>query len=297
MTLQKLCKYYISCIELEGNTTLRTSLKDSNSFICLPWINNNALKLPDIGNFLRVNYEKEKELLIGYPILKVKHFLSPVFIVHVTHFDGSSSRPEGFYIDDELLINKDIVDKYSPNEKTENIFELRELEAELGFTDGHATFSDLAEKVSLLQAIRTNWEWKDDMALDNLTKGAVRFAENDGILNRAIILAKDPTPYTVGLMNELARLGSNTDLNIKDSILWKFINNRFNDNKQFEKEIVEVLPLNEEQEKAIKSALSADVTLISGPPGTGKTQVVANLIINAAINNQTVLFTSKKIMQ
>lgn len=293
MTLQKLCKYYISCIELEGNTTLRTSLKDSNSFICLPWINNNALKLPDIGNFLRVNYEKEKELLIGYPILKVKHFLSPVFIVHVTHFDGSSSRPEGFYIDDELLINKDIVDKYSPNEKTENIFELRELEAELGFTDGHATFSDLAEKVSLLQAIRTNWEWKDDMALDNLTKGAVRFAENDGILNRAIILAKDPTPYTVGLMNELARLGSNTDLNIKDSILWKFINNRFNDNKQFEKEIVEVLPLNEEQEKAIKSALSADVTLISGPPGTGKTQVVANLIINAAINNQTVLFTSK----
>ena len=293
MTLQNLCKYYISCIELEGNTTLRTSLKDSNSFICLPWINNNALKLPDIGSFLRGNLEKEKELLIGYPILKVKHFLSPVFIVHVTHFDGSSSKPEGFYIDDELLINKDIVDKYSPNEKTENIFELRELEAELGFTDGHATFSDLAEKVSLLQAIRPNWEWKDDMVLDNLTKGAVRFAENDGILNRAIILAKDPTPYTVGLMNELARLGSNTDLNIKDSILWRFINNRFNDNKQFEKEIVEVLPLNEEQEKAIKSALSADVTLISGPPGTGKTQVVANLIINAAINNQTVLFTSK----
>ncbi len=293
MTLQNLCKYYISCIELEGNTTLRASLKDSNSFICLPWINNNALKLPDIGSFLRGNHEKEKELLIGYPILKVKHFLSPVFIVHVTHFDGSSSKPEGFYIDDELLINKDIVDKYSPNEKTENIYELRELEAELGFSDGHATFADLAEKVSLLKTIRPNWEWRDAMVLDNLTKGAIRIDENDGILNRAIIIAKDPTPYTVGLSNELARLESSTDLNIQDSILWKFLNQRFNGNELFEKEILEVLPLNDEQEKAIKSALSADVTLISGPPGTGKTQVVANLIINAAINNQTVLFTSK----
>jgi superfamily I DNA and/or RNA helicase/very-short-patch-repair endonuclease len=33
--------------------------------------------------------------------------------------------------------------------------------------------------------------------------------------------------------------------------------------------------------------------LIAGPPGTGKTQVVANLIINAAIAGQNVLFTSK----
>ncbi len=293
MTLQSLCKYYISCIELEGNTTLRTSLKDQNSFISLPWINNNALKLPDIDSFLRGNTEKEKELLIGYPILKIKHFLSPIFIVHVTHYDGSSKRNEGFYIDDELLINKDIVDKYSPNEKTENIYELRELEKELGFTDGHATFADLAEKVHLLKTIRPNWEWRDNLLLDNLTKGAVRLDENNGILNRAIIIAKDPTPYTVGLSNELARLESSTDLNIQDSILWKFINKRFNDNKPFEKEVLEVLPLNNEQGKAVKSALSADVTLISGPPGTGKTQVVANLIINAAIDNQTVLFTSK----
>ena len=103
------------------------------------------------------------------------------------------------------------------------------------------------------------------------------YAENDGILNRAIIIAKDPTPYTVGLSNELARLESSTDLNIQDSILWKFINRRFNDNKPFEKEVLEVLPLNEEQEKAVRSALSADVTLISGPPGVSGI-VMAKLI-------------------
>lgn len=293
MTLKGLCKYYISCIALENNTTLRASMKDEQSFINMPWINNGALKSPAIGAFLRGNLDKEKELLIGYPILKVKHFLSPLFIIHITYNDGTRGKSEGFSIDDELLINKDIIDKYSTNEKTENIYELRELEAELGFTDGHAAFDNLAEKVSLLRTIRPEWEWLDDLSLENLKKSQLQISDHDGILNRAIIFAKDPTPYTVGLSNELANLEQYGDLDIRHSVLWKFIHKNFNRNAPFKKEILEVLSLNDEQEKAVRSALSADVTLIAGPPGTGKTQVVANLIINAAIAGQNVLFTSK----
>ena len=293
MTLKGLCKYYISCIALENNTTLRTSMKDEQSFINLPWLNNGALKSPAIGAFLRGNLDKEKELLIGYPILKVKHFLSPLFIIHVTYSDGTRGKSEGFYIDDELLINKDIIDKYSTNDKTENIYELRELEAELGFTEGHAAFDDLAEKVSLLKTIRPDWDWLDDLNLNNLKKNQLQLSDNDGILNRAIVFAKDPTPYTVGLSNELASLEQYGELDIRHSILWKFIHKQFYRNAPYEKDILEVLPLNDEQEKAVRSALSADVTLIAGPPGTGKTQVVANLIINAAIAGQNVLFTSK----
>ena len=115
MTLKGLCKYYISCIALENNTTLRASMKDEQSFINLPWLNNGALRSPAIGAFLRGNLDKEKELLIGYPILKVKHFLSPLFIVHVTYNEGTRAKSKGFSIDDELLINKDIIDKYSTN--------------------------------------------------------------------------------------------------------------------------------------------------------------------------------------
>lgn len=293
MTLKGLCKYYISCIALENNTTLRTSMKDEQSFINLPWLNNGAFKSPAIGAFLRGNLDKEKELLIGYPILKVKHFLSPLFIIHVTYSDGTRGKSEGFSIDDELLINKDIIDKYSTNDKTENIYELRELEAELGFTEGHAAFDDLAEKVSLLKTIRPDWDWLDDLNLNNLKKNQLQLSDNDGILNRAIVFAKDPTPYTVGLSNELASLEQYGDLDIRHSILWKFIHKQFYKNAPYEKDILEVLPLNDEQEKAVRSALSADVTLIAGPPGTGKTQVVANLIINAAIAGQNVLFTSK----
>ncbi len=293
MTLKGLCNYYISCIALEGNTTLRASMKDEQSFIGLPWLNKGALKQPSIGAFLRGNHDKEKDLLIGYPVLKNKHFLSPLFVIPVTYNDGTHGKPEGFSIDDELLINKDIIDKYSTNDKTENIYELRELEAELGFTEGHAAFEVLSEKVSLLRTIRPDWEWLDELNIDNLEKRPVHIADADGILNRAILFAKEPTPYTVGLSNELVNLATWGDLDIKHSVLWKFIHKQFYKNPPYRKEILEVLPLNDEQEKAVRSALSADVTLIAGPPGTGKTQVVANLIINAAMAGQNVLFTSK----
>ena len=293
MTLKGLCKYYISCIALENNTTVRASLKDEQSFITLPWVNDKVLKRPEIGAFLRGNHEKEKDLLIGYPVLKVNHFLSPVFIMNVTYSDGKHGKPEGFSIDDELLINKDIIDKYSTNEKTENIYELRELETELGFTEGRSDFANLSEKVNLLRTIRPDWEWHDSLDIENLSKGPIHITDSGGILNRAILFAKDPTPYTVGLSNELARLEEYGEQDIRHSILWKFIHKQFEKHAPFEKEILEVLPLNDEQENAIRSALSADITLIAGPPGTGKTQVVANLIINAAMTGQNVLFTSK----
>lgn len=293
MTLKGLCKYYISCIALESNTTFRASMKDEQSFITLPWINDYTLKKPEIGAFLRGNHDKEMDLLIGYPVLKVNHFLSPLFIIPVTYSDGTHGKQEGFSIDEELLINKDIIDKYSTNEKTENIYELRELEAELGFTEGHAEFCTLWEKVSLLRTIRPDWDWLDTLDLNDLQKGPMRISDNDGILNRAILFAKEPTPYTVGLSNELARLGEYSDLDIRHSILWKFIHKQFDKNPAYKNEILEILPLNDEQEKAVRSALSADITLIAGPPGTGKTQVVANLIMNAAIAGQSVLFTSK----
>lgn len=293
MTLKGLCKYYISCVALENNTTLRASMKDERFFIELPWISNKILKSPEIGAFLRGNHDKEKDLLIGYPVLKSTHFLSPIFIIHVTYNDGAHGKPMGFTIDNEILINKDIIDKYSTNDKTENIYELRELESELGFIEGQASFADIAEKAKLLQTIRPNWEWTDALDYNNLRKGALRITDADGILNRAVLFAKDPTPYTVGLSNELARLEEMGDLDIRHSILWRFIHKEFFKNKPYDKEILEVLPLNEEQKAAVRSALSADVTLIAGPPGTGKTQVVASLIINAALAGQNVLFTSK----
>lgn len=50
------------------------------------------------------------------------------------------------------------------------------------------------------------------------------------------------------------------------------------------------LPLNEEQIEAVKVALSADaLALIHGPPGTGKTQVLVELLLQLRLQNKKIL--------
>jgi len=57
--------------------------------------------------------------------------------------------------------------------------------------------------------------------------------------------------------------------------------------------LLEVLPLNSEQRQAVRQALSNALTVITGPPGTGKSQVVTSILVNAAWQGKTVLFASK----
>ena len=57
--------------------------------------------------------------------------------------------------------------------------------------------------------------------------------------------------------------------------------------------ILEVLPLNTEQRQAVVQGLSAPLTVVTGPPGTGKSQVVTSLLANMAWQDGSVLFSSK----
>lgn len=56
--------------------------------------------------------------------------------------------------------------------------------------------------------------------------------------------------------------------------------------------ILEMASLNEQQEGAVRSGLEDPLFVVTGPPGTGKTQVVTSLISSAVHKSQTVLFSS-----
>ncbi|MBE0699860.1 MAG: DUF2075 domain-containing protein, partial [Anaerolineaceae bacterium] len=51
--------------------------------------------------------------------------------------------------------------------------------------------------------------------------------------------------------------------------------------------------LSKQQHEAAQSAARKPITVISGPPGSGKTQVLLNVLLQAFIDGKTVLFTSQ----
>jgi len=54
-----------------------------------------------------------------------------------------------------------------------------------------------------------------------------------------------------------------------------------------------VTEINEGQRQAISALGAEKVTVVTGPPGTGKSQMVLNIVAQAVLNNQSVLFASR----
>lgn len=44
--------------------------------------------------------------------------------------------------------------------------------------------------------------------------------------------------------------------------------------------------INETQYEAVKNAFKFQISIIEGPPGTGKTQTILNIIVNIVINKK-----------
>lgn len=58
-------------------------------------------------------------------------------------------------------------------------------------------------------------------------------------------------------------------------------------------ELLEITELDESQKLAVLQALNSKVSVITGAPGTGKTQVIENILVNALFRGKKVLMASK----
>lgn len=102
---------------------------------------------------------------------------------------------------------------------------------------------------------------------------------------------------SVGLIvdgkNILASNFSKIDKVSTDSVLFDYLSGVIQDNSPSKaSSIVYPFGFNLSQKKAVENALRNKISIIEGPPGTGKTQTILNIIANAVMNNESVAVVS-----
>ena len=92
----------------------------------------------------------------------------------------------------------------------------------------------------------------------------------------------------------LTNLYQKINLIPKDTVLYKYLNpdNEIEQNAINLDNLIFPFGTNESQFYAVRNAMKSQVSIIEGPPGTGKTQTILNIIANIVKNNQTVAVVS-----
>ena len=117
--------------------------------------------------------------------------------------------------------------------------------------------------------------------------------EDVSIVNTLKVALTSKNPSLSQLVSELKALGKEARLvgNVAD-----FLENRIFENglEVFDPdELVPLTEMDDAQRNAVAMALGNKVSVVTGPPGCGKTQVILNLVANAILKGKSVLVASK----
>ncbi|MBT9159737.1 MAG: ATP-dependent RecD-like DNA helicase [Dehalococcoidia bacterium] len=307
--LARLCRYYLACLGYDdtGVSTFLTSKYGDPDYLEVRALPQSPDDLQESEAARRMLGRKRTEqgrygLYFGYPtnisLIRSKksdwegYMVEPILLFPIeTEADGRMLVDLSYPI-----INQKPFQAFTNVERDMLMNELVQLEQELGI-GGEDARINVDEIAMRLQAVRPEWPWKEDVdpsALDTERAPITSVAE-PGIYNRAIIMMAEKSPFTQGLEKELRDLAGLPEHRYANTALGRWIKGEKRDEEppELSSPLIEVLPMNSEQRQAVAAALTRPVTIITGPPGTGKSQVVTNLLINAAWAGKRVLFASK----
>ncbi len=127
--------------------------------------------------------------------------------------------------------------------------------------------------------------------LDARAVSGVRPPGDPGAYNRAVLLRRKPSTMTLTLLADLRNLFSARDADWQQTAAAWLVRGQAPTRSQ-PLPVVSSHALNGSQEAAVHSALSSPVCVVTGPPGTGKSQFVAALVATARDRDLTVLVAS-----
>ena len=112
----------------------------------------------------------------------------------------------------------------------------------------------------------------------------------DGVHNAAIFLAADFSQFRESVHQELRELRERDDWQVT-AAAW-LVGRKSGEIRSRAGPLAAALQVNRSQEEILASVRTNPLTVVTGPPGTGKTQLVVNAVANAWLDDETVLLAS-----
>ncbi len=290
-TFKSLLKYYLSCMDAEEATHLQLRKNQENkSYIFLHNNEDETLFSKDLPQLeIPITDSRQKrfverkapdtetliDLQYGFPVfVDDKDMLSPLFFIEVeAEFSDQNTLRILPQIKSFSVNRMHFVKQYGA-EETQRICE--ELEGEFGSFEARIK---AAKSYIPSLAKKSEREWIELPILFRTNYGGSRSGQRYDLTH----LLKDKNAYS------------------KDTALKYFLQAEKNTTEEngynkIDPSILEIGSLNAQQEEAVAKGLIEPLSVVTGPPGTGKTQVVTALLASAVYNNETVLFSSNNNM-
>ena len=326
-TFRKLLGYYIECVRKDGGCeasanlsdlgSIFTTITDSGSWYPQPgrrWM----YTLPatkSLGGLFR-NLKNDGEagaLVLGYPIWiysdskseDSQPFMKPVFTYQLD-YDLVKSGATLQADDPSPDINYDWL-RYALNEPQAQ----RAFLTVAGLINRNAEEEAAGDVMSpslrpdfkaLGHAVMTFFsdQVQEPLRPESLSSLSTTDRPATGIYNHAVIMSAKRTRFTQSLLKDLSKIQECSDDELDSTALKRiFKMPAVPDSPDSSKSenpaatVVDNLDLNSEQRSAVASLISNDITVVTGPPGTGKSQVVVSAVANTRLLDQKVLFASR----
>jgi len=292
-TFSNLLDYYIACLEQEDLLSVTFNVSsEKTSFLStlfqtevLFHTNNKQVEIKNmegVKKFFQTSLlrQKNKTLFYGYPVvIGPQGTISPLFFTELQYEQK-----------EDILIITNNTTEYRLNhhilsQQNFSVEEIKNIQHEI---EGDSFFTALETICKMLEFPYTE-------CTTTLDQKPFKRTITLKLLNKAILYFGERTDITYNLIMELTQLKKKPLDDLASTALLLLLTGDYHPKKtnQDNKPLLEIFSLNPAQKNAIQKSLYNPLTVITGPPGTGKSQVVLNIIANAVYHNNTVLFASK----
>lgn len=238
---------------------------------------------------------ENNDVFFGYPLLlyldeNQRHSVAPLFVMRIEHKreNGGMQLSSG-----DTLPSLGIQALSKIGLRAEEISDV-EKEIEEVFKGGVVDPVDIVKKCLTLVSNEAPFTINETIDPTKLTNDQ-RIPKNAalGVYNKSVLFPGESTAFNMGLIKDLEALKSRMDIGgtALGIVAGNAAENQTIANPKNKAPLLP-FPLNEYQISALTHVLRNKVSVITGPPGTGKSQFILNLLINIFLNGQTALFVS-----